>query len=378
MKTIPTMPRPEKEIENLGVEVIEPCTFFSLDRELRIIVLKLDQLGDFILSIPALFLLNEKFKGAAIDIVVGPWNIALAEELKIFRNIYTFHLPEKEWTGVPKEEESLRNDLLKHLGEYDIAVDLRRHRDTRFVLSKISASLKVGYRSFTEFDRDLDICLHTELDEMDIIKRPDRGSMAVQLLNLVEAIPGKSILLPEFLSLPKAGSKIAFFPKAGNGVKEWPLKNYLTLARRIIDENVADGVDFYLGPSDDKISDILENIERSTVHVGLGFKELLNSLSNNSLTVTNDSFGSHLSSYLGIRTVVVFSAREDFREWHPPFGNATIIYSLVSCSPCHLKEISHCPNHLVCLNQISVDLVFETVLKTLQKGFQRRGTSFLL
>lgn len=298
MNTIGKMPGPKKEIENFGVEVIEPCTFISPDREIRIIVFKLDQLGDFILAIPALVLLSEKFKWAAIDIVVGQWNIPLAEELKIFRNIYAYQLPEKEWTGTPDEEKYLSDDLLKHLSEYDIAIDLRRQRNTRFILSKISAELKVGYRSFTEFDRDLDICLDTELDEMDLIKRPDRGSMAVQLLNLIEAIPGKSILLPKLWPSDESRSEIAFFPKAGSVVKEWPLKCYLSLADRINEEKIADAINFYLGPSDGEIAALLAGVVSSNVHVGLGIKELVNSLSKNLLTVTNDSFGSHLSSYL--------------------------------------------------------------------------------
>jgi ADP-heptose:LPS heptosyltransferase len=366
-----------KLIDNRGVRVIEPCTFFTLDRPIKIIVLKLDQLGDLIVAIPALVRLSEKFKRAAIDIVVGQWNAALADELKIFRNIHVYQLPTKEWAGTPNEEKSLKDNLLKHLDAYDIAIDLRRHRNTRFILSKISAELKVGYRSFTEFDKDLDICLDTELDEMDLVKRPTRGSMAVQLLNLIEAIPGKSILLPSLGPLTESRKEIAVFPKAGSAVKEWPLQCYLSLAEKISEKKVADAINFYLGPSEDDIATLLSDVPNSNIYIGLGIRELVISLSKNFLTVTNDSFGSHLSSYLGIPSVVVFSGRDNVWEWHPPFGNSTIVYSDVSCSPCHLGEISQCSHNLICLNQISVDLVFEAVMKNVGKGRQKKGLAFI-
>ncbi len=43
-------------------------------RHLKILVTKLDHLGDFILSIPALAKLRARYPDAAIDIVVGSWN----------------------------------------------------------------------------------------------------------------------------------------------------------------------------------------------------------------------------------------------------------------------------------------------------------------
>jgi len=364
-------------MKNDGIDIIEPRTLYALNRKLNILVIKLDQLGDFVLAIPALLRLREKFKEADIDIIVGDWNVPLAKELCLFNAIYTYNFFGRNTSDTVDEIEHQESFLLKNMIRYDIAIDLRRHRDTRFLMSKIPASLKVGYKSFTEHDQNLDICLNAELDEIDLIKRPDRGSMVVQLLTLIESIPGTSLVLPRLADPGVSGKGIAIFPKAGARVKEWPLENYTHLVKKIIDQNPAETINIYLSPSEGDVANELSGLQNTQFFIGLRIKELVVSLAGNALTITNDSFGSHLSSYLGIPTVVIFSGRDNVQEWHPPFGNTTVIYSRVNCSPCHLNDVLKCPHDLICLRQISVGRVFEIIKRKLGSRVEERRMMFL-
>lgn len=368
-----------KGIKNGGVEVVEPRTFYALNRKVRILVLKLDHLGDLLLAIPALMRLKEKFPASDMDVVVGEWNVPLAQKTGLFKNIYPFNFLGTSGSEVYRGRKSAQKRLLSRLGSYDIAIDLRRHRDTRFLLSRIDARVRVGYRSFTRHDEDLDVCLDTDLDEMDALRKPNRESMSVQLLNLVDSIPGRTVVIPELTPRGPFQNRMALFPRAGNAVKEWPVENFVRLAKGVLEQEVVERVCLYLSKSEKGTALAFQNLPRVDSLVGLEVNDLMASLSGIAVAVSNDSFGSHLSSYLGVPTVVIFSGRDDYREWHPPFGYAKIIASRMSCAPCHLKAVSQCSNDLVCLKQIPVDLVLDTVKKVMGRpnSKARPGSLFL-
>ncbi len=355
-------------MKNDGIKVTRPCTFYSLNRRLQIIVVKLDDFGDFVVAIPALARLREKFKDAHIDIIIGEGNAHLAKELKYFRNIYTHNLlkgkSRRNHTCAKEEEE----ELIAKLGEFDIAIDLRRHGDTRFLLSKISALLKVGYKSFTQYDSELDICLHAEIEESGRIQESDEYHMSVQLVRLVDSIPGGFIDLPKLCDLDPVKTQVAIFPKAGSDAREWPIGYFVELCLKIIKEGIVDVLNLYLPKDQSDMSDEFGQIPSVQVHTGLSMKDLISSLIQNGLTITNNSFGGHISSYLGMPTIAIYSGHEFVSQWGPAFGNTTAIFSKVSCAPCHTRLINDCPYNTICLKQITPDFVLDIVRKELEKS----------
>ena len=105
-------------------------------RSLRILAIKLDHLGDFIFSIPALSKLRAKYPYAAIDIVVGSWNRAMATDLGLFRNVYCYDYFKRKSSQTPATTAQELAEFLEQLGQYDIAIDLRRQPESRFLLAK--------------------------------------------------------------------------------------------------------------------------------------------------------------------------------------------------------------------------------------------------
>lgn len=358
-------------MKNEGIRIARPCSFYSLNRKLKIIVVKLDHLGDFIVAIPALTRLREKFRGADIDIIVGEWNAHLADRLKYFRNIYTYNYLRHAMEGGDRSAEEQEEKLLSELESFDIAIDLRRHADTRFLLAKIRASLKVGYKSFGTHDSDLDVCMHTQLEESGKVKDSDRCHMASQLIRLVDDIPCGSIDLPRLCNLNPVGTQIAIFPKAGNEAREWPVKYAVELCQEAIREKMADALNVYLPKSQSQLSAIFTRIPSVLVHTGLSMGDLIDSLVKNVLTISNNSFGAHISSYLGIATIAIYSGHEFVSQWGPAFGNTTVIYSKVSCAPCHKRLERDCPHDNVCIKQITPDHVIGLMREELRNAKER-------
>lgn len=118
----------------------------------RILVLKLDHLGDFILGLPALEKLRVAFPDAHITLVVGSWNVALAEDAAIADRVLAFDVFPRNSSEQPVDvpgKAALFQALMTE--DYDIAIDLRTDGDTRFLLQSVRAGLRAGMGTRTRF-----------------------------------------------------------------------------------------------------------------------------------------------------------------------------------------------------------------------------------
>ena len=370
--------RIEDDLKNLhSIKVETKSVFSNIDRKLQILLIKLDHRGDFILSIPAIMKLMEKFKNADIDIIVGDWNVSLARRLNVFRNIYVYNFYATKSSLLPEEKIREEKELLKSLPQYDIAIDLRRPYETRFLLAKAPASMKVGYKSFSDYDKAIDVCLESEMDEKGKMIENNRLSVSLQLIKLIDSIPFGMLNLPNFIEYKPIGKQIAIFPGAGVDSREWPLEYYTRITREILQRGWVDKVNIYLSTFEKGLAKPFTNIQDVNILIGLGFDEMLESLVTNRLVIANNSFAPHICSYLGIPSIAIYSGVETICEWGPPFGSVTIIYSDVPCLPCH-DIAKNCPYDLICLKQITPEYVLNIIEKQLSEEIHfNQTTSFI-
>lgn len=130
----------------------------------RILILKLDHLGDFIIGISALQRVRALFPRAHITLVVGSWNFDLARSLNVADEVHTFDAfprnSSEEAVDVSGKRGLLEAALPEH---YDLAIDLRTDADTRTLLGRVSARLKAGLGTRADHPF-LDIALPIDLD----------------------------------------------------------------------------------------------------------------------------------------------------------------------------------------------------------------------
>jgi ADP-heptose:LPS heptosyltransferase len=114
----------------------------------RILVLKLDHRGDFLIGLPAIERLRRTFPDSHLTLICGTWNLSTAQDLGIADEIRGYNFfPEvmDNWNGDPVEGiERFRNACR---GRFDIAVDLRVDEDTRPLLQHVDAGLLCGIGS---------------------------------------------------------------------------------------------------------------------------------------------------------------------------------------------------------------------------------------
>src|SRR5215471_639363 len=149
----PAFSAPPARAGNHSAEVIAgprgPVAFFHFTCETRrgrrLLVLKLDHYGDFLIGLPALKKLRETFAADHITLVCGSWNVELARRLGLADEVRTYDFfPENAafWTGQPYEGLRRFHEVCR--GQFDIAIDLRVDEDTRFLLEHIDAATRCG------------------------------------------------------------------------------------------------------------------------------------------------------------------------------------------------------------------------------------------
>jgi ADP-heptose:LPS heptosyltransferase len=111
----------------------------------KIVILKLDHLGDFLIGLPALMRVRDMFPKSQITLICGPWNVPTARALGVIDEIRSFEFfPEnaKGWGGDPVEDVDRFREVCE--GRFDIALDLRVDEDTRPLLRHVDAALRCG------------------------------------------------------------------------------------------------------------------------------------------------------------------------------------------------------------------------------------------
>ena len=343
---------------NKGVQIASSPIFKSINNKLNILILKLDHRGDLLSSLPALFRLREKFNDANIDLICGPWNVSLAERFHLFRNIYSLNFfQETSQGGIirRKDEEKI---LLDQLEEYDIAIDMRSYPETRILLTKVKAKLLAGYRSYSEADSSLDVCL-------DNFDDPTKH-ISLKLLDLVEAIPFETFSFPKLSDVNIINNKktIGIFPFAGSSSRQWAIENFIELIQKLSFALPLWEIKVYFPPEESKnITAFLPCSSNVSLIEKLSLDELIDSVSNCEIIIANNSFGAHLPGFLGNKIVIsIFSGVVPINEWKPVIGKQKIFYSEISCSPCYLAHSSECAYDMLCLTQISVQSIFDAVI----------------
>ncbi|MFP4681067.1 MAG: glycosyltransferase family 9 protein [Chitinispirillaceae bacterium] len=150
------------------------------------------------------------------------------------------------------------------------------------------------------------------------------------------------------------GRNVLIHTGSGSRRKNWPRENFLLLSDKLRSEGYH--IVWIEGPAE---TGYTRFPTRDTVLRNLPLSVLAAVMKRCSIYIGNDSGPSHLSSALGMPSVVIFGP-SDPRVWKPAGQKVRTIHKNLPCSPCHGKSLPpRCTNE--CLNSISVDDVFREV-----------------
>jgi lipopolysaccharide heptosyltransferase II len=364
---------------------------FAKDAVHRILVVKLDHIGDCVTALPAVRRLKSHFPNAKIYVLAAPSTRAIWSLEPVIEEIIDFtFFHARSGLGTRELSSSELEQLLVRLQPYrfDIAIDLRKSPDTRHILQYTGASHVTGFDSQARFPW-LDISLEWEGDRK---FTPKRQHVADDLINLVDAVA--AACEPDRLVIPRSadgplqkpmlsrlfdGRLVCVHPTAGTEMRQWPKEYFAELIDLLVEqENV--NIALIGGPGEEEVNaDILERVRHpeavSSLLGELALSELPGLLTACALFVGNNSGPQHIAAGLGVPTVGIHSGVIDSLEWGPLGPHAVAIRREMTCSPCYLTELKDCYRDLACMKTLLPRDVFQVCkrLLALGNGRQRKG-----
>jgi ADP-heptose:LPS heptosyltransferase len=371
----PTDNRSVEEQVNSRPSMIRPAKrtrFPTLPR--NVLIVRVDQLGDIIVSIPAIRRLRALLPEGRFVGLLSFANAELAKTLNLFDEIIIIDFPEDEWERRRVMPLDKQHELRRRLEPYkfDVAIDLAEAQVSRPLLLLSGAPFLFGFKddqapwlsAFSEgWYRDpingrqaVPITVKTMglvewfgailADYSQIIRRDDLGSEHLASYGLADG---------ERFAVLHTGARLKF--------SQWP--HYDRLASMILDKTDLKVVMMTDDPlMRSRLAPELAACDRfRLLDERLPFDDFDALLSFCTVFVGNDSGPSHLASLRGANVVNLFLARQQWNEWgHENRGY--IISRRVPCAGCNIYyDPEECAKEFACITNISPEEVFRTVME---------------
>jgi ADP-heptose:LPS heptosyltransferase/GT2 family glycosyltransferase len=359
-------------------EVFSGHPLFRGEDVRRILVVKVDHIGDFMTALPPIRRLKEHFPKARISVLASGTVrsfAALDPSIDEIIDFNFFHV--RSALG----QRDLDADELRMLAtrlapyEFDLAIDLRKHLDTRELLRYASAKVTAGFDHAGQFPW-LDITLEWEDDRR---MQPKRYHVTDDLLHLVDTVATagradrigirseavtalrENATIPEAVEAFLADTVVCVHAGAGNEMKQWPVAFFATLIDMLI---VRNNVRVLLigGPDEGEVeAELMSSVEHGDRVMSMVGKLPLHVLpaviAGCSLYVGNDSGPKHIAASVGIPTVGVHSGTVDPIEWAPMGLRSVAVARAMTCGPCYLNRLEDCSRGLVCMRELEPQAV---------------------
>ena len=292
----------------------------------NVLVIRADQLGDMVISIPAIRRLRELLPNAHIVGLVSVANIEPAESLHLFDEMIAIQFSEDEWERRRVLPLDKQHELWQRLNKFnfDVAIDLSWVGDLRHILVLSGAPYVIGFRDERSPWLSASIDL-TARDPVNGLSELSHSGMMVTLVeffgvllgNRAQIIRRDDLTRDRLAAYRLVGSDEFAVLHTGARLKfsQWP--HYDALALMIIEKTDLKVVMMTDDPA--KRAELPRRLSSSDrfqlVDRQLPFDDFDALLSFCTVFVGNDFGPSHLASLRGANVVNLYMARLNWNEW---------------------------------------------------------------
>lgn len=334
---------------------------------MNLLVVRLDRIGDLVLSLPAIEALRKRFPEARITLMTRPATRPLLEGHPALDEVLAYDYKKGGRHAFPFGYLRLLAEVRKR--RFDAAVIL--HPGIRSYLVPFLAAVRrrVGYRNKHAW-----LLTHPVKDERHLGRKHESEyalDVAAALIGVrVEGPPPR--LQPDLSLLPRGceGRWIALHPGASCPSKRWSVERFGRLASHLSEAYPGYGIAVVGGPETTSAAQELKRAagcEVTDLTGKLDLRQLPAFLSRCALLISNDSGPVHVAAASGTRVISLFGRNQQglsATRWKPLGEGHTVIQKNVGCQVCLAHE---CPIEFECLKAIEVEDVMNAVRKTLAR-----------
>ncbi|MBU1869059.1 MAG: glycosyltransferase family 9 protein [Candidatus Omnitrophica bacterium] len=340
---------------------------FSGARILKIVAIRIDRIGDIIVSMPALKALKQVFPEARISLLVSRQNEPLAKCIPYVDEVLVYEGLFKTSAKLQKKGFDLAVDLMM---DYTLKTALL----TAFIRSRFRAGFDIGGRGilFSLRFKPRAVKSHMSRHIFDLINfiaaARTGGSLTQEAVYrpldisdenrsfAINTLKENGITLSEFIVCMHPGGK---FPS-----QRWPAESFARLADILIADYKARII--FIGSKDDEplIKRIASLMKQGPAQaIGLPLDKTAGLISQAKLFIGNNSGLLHIACCLNVPTVSTLGPTDPYL-WRPEGDNNIVVTKSLPCSPCSRPV---CADN-GCLRLITVGDMLEAVKSTYARG----------
>jgi ADP-heptose:LPS heptosyltransferase len=346
----------------------------------RILCLRLERIGDLLMTAPALAALRASLPGATIDLVVGSWNQDLAAAMPGVTAVETVDAAWLSRGGHGVSPFGLAMHATRwRRRKYDLAINFEPDIRSNLALAMAGARWTAGFASggggpLLDLALDYDTGAHVADNAIALVEAatnhsgsgaPARATLSIPAANRAEA----EGLLSRFQGMTTIGLQVS----AGRAIKQWPEERFRTVAEQLVLDRGAALV--LTGSQADRaqVDAVLSALPPQRVMDVSGGTPLLTVaavLERLDLFVTGDTGPMHLAHLVGTPIVAIFGPSEP-RRYAPRGSRDHVVRIDLPCSPCNRIRMppARCMGHTPdCLAGIDTARVLAAIDEALRGG----------
>ncbi|HET7696449.1 MAG TPA: glycosyltransferase family 9 protein [Vicinamibacterales bacterium] len=378
--------RRERALVTLADALLQPAAvrrFFRRGRPgapRRILCLRIERIGDLLMTLPALAELRALAPDATIDLVVGSWNRDIASAIPGVSAVETL---DAAWLARGASGRSPLGLAARaarwRSRKYDLAINFEPDIRSNVALAASGARRTAGFRSggggpLLDVALDYDPSRHTADNAVRLVRAALGGSAEAAPATL--QIPDASRAEAERLLAPlgtrlKAGMHVS----GGRDVKQWPEARFREVAEHLVRDRSA-AVVLTGAPADRPQVDLVRaalpperTLDLSGTANLLTVAAVIQQLD---LFVTGDTGPMHLAHAVGTPIVAVFGP-SDPRRYAPRGLRDVVVRIDLPCSPCNRIRLpparctGHTPDCLAGIDAAQVIAAIDDVLREAER-----------
>ena len=348
-----------------------------VNRVKSILALRLDRLGDLLMTLPALQSLRAAAPDAHLELAVGSWNEAVARRLPFVDGVRIVDAPWASWGKKVRFADARRAMRPDGVDAPDLVIDFQGDVRVSILMALTGATLRAGYgetgggyllthpgawdETKSWYWQNLEL-VKTLYPDAEDITRPYNFVTAEDRKNAAAHLDGAT------------RPRIGIHPSAGRALKQWEEKKFTALIDRLSETASV----LVTGASGDKA--LVERIVAGThsspkTLLGTDLATFAAVVESFDVFVSGDTGPMHLAHAVSTPNVAIFGPSDPVRygpsrEDAPRFR--TVVRTPVYCSPCNMirRPPKECMTQEApdCIAGVSVDQVLDAIERTLSQA----------
>jgi lipopolysaccharide heptosyltransferase II len=378
----------ERTLVGLADAALTPLRWFrrpsSSAPPARILLLRLERIGDLLMTHEAITRARQMWPAAEIDLAVGSWNAPLARLMPEVSRVDVIDVPwlAREGTGLSWPA------LISHARGwrargYDLVINFEPDIRSNFLAWHTGASRRVGYwtgggGAFLTDALAYDPSAHVAANAQRLLQHVDARAIGLPQVSprLTIDTAADAAAARALSSVPAAHRLVGLHVSGGRESKQWHLSRFADVGRQLSQEPHVTLV--LTGAAGDRalvdeVKSQLGTAEMVDTSGALDLPATAALLSRLTMLITGDTGPMHLAASVGTPVIALFGP-SDPRRYGPLATHQHVLRVQLPCSPCGQVRLppERCRGHVPdCMDGITVAAVVDAAQRWLREGVAR-------